>query len=294
MKSAAVRLRALSSIAMLVLVAGCSSGASGPPPPPGGGPGAGLGLVVSANHVVAPEGGSVTLSFRLSGPPSAERDVLARLTTSDPTLTVVGPTVFLFTLGDWDREQALTLVASEDDDAEDGFGVVEVELVGDASQTVMVSVADNEVPAVEGLRITVKDASLAGAAGFPVSAVIPLAPGAFQDTSSFRIADSSGRHVPAQFQVLNRWWVRDNSIRHVVAHFEATVAPDGKSYLFFRTTGGETAEPPRGVTLADSSTQLVVDTGAVRFVLKKTGFNLFDEVSVDLNDNGSYEASERI
>jgi len=294
MKPALEQVGRLPRLLLLTLAVGCSAGSPGAPPPAGGDPLTRLGLLLSANHLIAPEGGSATLSIRLSQPPTQVRSVVARLTTGDSSLSVDGPTEFSFGIDDWNREQTLTLLASEDDDADDGFGSLDVELIGAASQTVMITVADNEVPAVAGVRITVKDASRVGAASFPVTAVLPLAYGAFQDASSFRIADSSGRHVPAQFVVLNRWWARDNSIRHVVAHFEATVAPNGQTYAFFRTTGGDTAAPARGVTVTDSSTQMVVDTGALRFVLKKTGFNLFDEVSVDLNDNGSYESSERI
>src|SRR5690242_2987031 len=79
--------------------------------------------------------------------------------------------------------------------------------------------------AVIDVPLTVKDTSGFGANSFPTSVVVPVPYGQFQDTSTFRITDSSLNTVPCQFEVLTRWYAKDNSIREVLAHFASTVSP---------------------------------------------------------------------
>ncbi|MGQ0615330.1 MAG: hypothetical protein ACT4PV_16485, partial [Planctomycetaceae bacterium] len=265
-----------------------------PPSPPSSDAPSPLSLLVDGTSLVVPEGTSAQLGLRLSGAPSVDVGVSARLTTSDASLTLSEPADLLFDATNWDATQYVTLRAAIDANAEDGFGSLSLTLSGASPIVVTVVASDKDLPSGQGVRLTVKDASGRGAVGWPVTAVVPLEFGKFQTTDQFRMTDASGVAIPAQFRVLNRWWVRGNSIRHVVVQFDASVAPNGSSYYFFQTSGGQETAPAKAVRVQDGPTQLVVDTGAVRFVLKKTGFNLFDEVSVDLNDNGSYEASERI
>jgi hypothetical protein len=144
-----------------------------------------------------------------------------------------------------------------------------------------------------GVVLTVKDGAGAGATAYPVTAVVPLACGAHQDTSSFRIVDGQGRPVPAQFEVLNRWWARDRSLRHVAAHFQASVPADGQVRYRFQTTGAGPA-PARPVVVTQRGGVTTVDTGVLRFTVKRRGFNLFDEVFLDTNGDGAYAADERI
>jgi hypothetical protein len=145
-----------------------------------------------------------------------------------------------------------------------------------------------------GVDLTVKDSSGYGIVDYPVTAVIPLEYGRFETIASFRIRSATGAPVPAQFEVLNRWWARDNSLRHVVAHFQATVPSGSERHFTFHTNGGSTATHSNAVVVADLSNAVTVDTGRVRFTVRKTAFNLFDEVYFDTNGDGTYSASERI
>jgi hypothetical protein len=82
----------------------------------------------------------------------------------------------------------------------------------------------------------------------------------------------------------------------VVAHFEATVPPGGESQYVFGTTGQNSPNPAPSlpVSLTDNGGIVTVDTGVLKFVVRQNGFNLFDEVWLDTNGDGSYAASERI
>jgi hypothetical protein len=145
-----------------------------------------------------------------------------------------------------------------------------------------------------GVVVTIKDASGLGAVDYPVQAVVPLTYGVYQDTSDFRVVDGQGNPVPAQFEVLNRWWARDNSLRHVVAHFRASVAADGASFYAVQTQESTGPAPSKPVAVSQAGDVTTVDTGVLRFTVKKNGFNLFDEVWLDTDGDGAYAAGERI
>jgi fibronectin type 3 domain-containing protein len=127
--------------------------------------------------------------------------------------------------------------------------------------------------------ITVKESAGVASDGFPVTVVVPLPYGAYQDTNSFRLTDASGNTVPAQFEVLNRHWSKDNSIRHVQVHFQPTVAANGSTQYFLRDDG--TGSTGGNLTVTDTPTAIYVDTGALQFTVSKTNFNLFNSVTFD-------------
>ena len=127
------------------------------------------------------------------------------------------------------------------------------------------------------LPMTVKEVAGVGAAGYPVSTVVPFAQGDYQKTSSLRIVDANGNTIPAQFEVLNRWWNQDNSIRHIVAHFQPTVsaftkANTGKTEYFLKDDGGNSA-PSSRVTVTDGAKSVVVNSGAISFTINKVTIN---------------------
>jgi hypothetical protein len=145
-----------------------------------------------------------------------------------------------------------------------------------------------------GILVTIKDASGLGAKDHPVQVVVPLTYGAYQDTSAFRVVDKAGNPVPAQFEVVNRWWARDKSLRHVAAHFRASVAAGSAARYAVQTQAGAGPAPLRPVAVSQSGDVTTVDTGVLKFTVKRNGFNLFDEVWLDTDGDGAYAAGERI
>jgi hypothetical protein len=251
-------------------------------------------LVLDGDHLLVPEGGTASLTFRLSAAPDAALNLQLSFDGSRaPGLTFSGNSAFVLDASNWNTPQAIPFRAAEDANTEDEVGSLVLALDGQRPVTVNIVDGDNDVPTGDGVKLTVKDASGAGATSFPVTAVVPLEYGKHQDATRFYVTDAGGTAVPAQIRALNRWWARDNSIRHAVVRFQATVVPNGQSFYFFKT-GAAPASPAKAVTVQDSAAQIVVDTGAIRFTIKKSGFNLFDEVLLDQNGNGTYEASERI
>ena len=146
--------------------------------------------------------------------------------------------------------------------------------------------------------ISVKEAAGVGADAFPITAVVPLPYGQYQDVGKFRLVDAAGKTVPAQFDVLNRWWGRDSSIRHVKIEFQPAVAPfttsgSGITQYFLKDDGSGNAFTT-DLKVSESSSAITVVTGPLKFTTRKSGFNILDQVWLDQNGNGTFEAAEQI
>lgn len=146
--------------------------------------------------------------------------------------------------------------------------------------------------------LAVKETAGVGAEVFPITAVVPLPYGQYQDVGKFRMVDSAGKTVPAQFDALNRWWGRDGSIRHVKIEFQPTVAPftgsgTGISQYFLRDDGSGNSFAT-DLKVSETSSLITVVTGPLKFTTRKSGFNILDQVWFDQNGNGSFESGERI
>ncbi len=136
--------------------------------------------------------------------------------------------------------------------------------------------------------------------GYPISVVVPLPRGVYQDTDSFCVRAPSGVAVPAQFSVLSRWWSKDRSIRHVVVHFQplvgkfdrtAPAASPGIATYRLVDDGGN-VPPPSPVTVSRFDNKITVTTGTVSFRVTTGGFDLFDTLVRDSNGDGVVDRAD--
>ncbi len=107
---------------------------------------------------------------------------------------------------------------------------------------------------------------------------VPMPMGAEKDTAAWRLFDAAGKGVPAQFTVLNRW-PGDKSIRWALVQTPVELA-GGAAAKFTLKTGAGGARPLAGYALKikEEKDRFVIDTGVLRFAVKKENFALFDEV----------------
>ena len=145
--------------------------------------------------------------------------------------------------------------------------------------------------------LTVKETVGVSQQAYPISVVVPLPFGTYQNTSVLRVVDSTGNTTPAQIDMLNRWTGRDNSIRNVKIEFQPTVTAftgggTGKTeyYLKDDATGPTTSS----LSVQETTSDITVMTGPLKFIVQKKNFNLLDEVWKDTNGNGTFESTERI
>lgn len=152
------------------------------------------------------------------------------------------------------------------------------------------------------VRLTVAERAGVARTNEPVSNGVPFPKGALkeEDAQNLALFDAAGRPIPAQFQVTDRWWAHDRSVRWVLVSFVTDVAANGAAVYTLKTgaKAGAIADPikvevvksddpkavdtfynghlrlPKG-TPAD---RVTVDTGKVKFTVRRKRFNLFDEV----------------
>ena len=149
------------------------------------------------------------------------------------------------------------------------------------------------------VELSVKECAGVGTTGgYPITSVVPLPYGGYQDISKFRVTDEAGTTVPAQFSALNRNWMEDRSIANLLVNFQPTVsaysgAGTGISKYYLKDDGNGNATGT-GLQLNETSNLITVITGPLKFTVSKTAFNVIDELWLDKNGNGTYEGTEQI
>ena len=166
------------------------------------------------------------------------------------------------------------------------------------SHVEMASSQSLSTPGTLNVPLLVKEVAGVGAHEYPITAVVPLTEGRYQNINSFRVVDRTGNTVPAQFEVLNRWWSKDNSLRHIAVHFQPTVSAftgsgTGIVTYYLKDDGnGNYASAP--IVLTETTSDITVNTGVLKFVVKKNNFNILDQVWLDLNKDKLFESNEQI
>ena len=131
------------------------------------------------------------------------------------------------------------------------------------------------------VKLTVEERLGVARSAEPVTSGVPLPRGALKDAAELRLFDASGKAVPAQFGIANHWW-QDGSIKWLHLDFQASVPAKGKAaYVLRDGSAGPAPAPPAKLEVSPAGSGLAVDTGPLRFTVKKDGFNLFDQVSVN-------------
>ncbi len=154
------------------------------------------------------------------------------------------------------------------------------------------------VSAPLNVELSVKECAGYPVEEYPVSAVVPLPKGEYNDISRFRVVDVAGSTVPAQFKILNRRWLGDQSIANLQIFFQPTVAAytgsgSGVSKYYLKDDGtGNTATTQ--LVVEDGQSAITVITGPLKFIVKKSGFNIIDRMWLDSNNDGVYASSEEV
>lgn len=112
--------------------------------------------------------------------------------------------------------------------------------------------------------------------GIPVARALGLT-----DPSSLSIVDDKGQKVSSQFEVLSRWGggVKGaNPIQWLLVTFPVNVnANDSAKYTVVK---GQPATGAYSLQVQEDATGIVVNTGAAKFKISKTVFNVFEEATL--------------
>ena len=104
-------------------------------------------LITSATVATFIEGATTTFTVRLSGPPLANTMVTVARTSGDADVNVTGGASLVFTPANFATPQTVTLAAAEDADFTADSADVSISATGFVTQTVAVSVTDNDLVA---------------------------------------------------------------------------------------------------------------------------------------------------
>ena len=121
----------------------------------------------------------------------------------------------------------------------------------------------------------------------PLNFGVPFPKGALADLSKLRVVDAQGKPLPATFSVRGRWGYHPQaSVRWLGVDLQSPSAgawwPDREAVAYHLEFGGAAGPASKSVVQAKQTEQGVrVDTGAVAFTVRKNGFNLVDEVTLD-------------
>ncbi|NLF40091.1 hypothetical protein GX586_11635, partial [bacterium] len=108
-----------------------------------------LGIGVSADAVVVPEGGTNGFSVYLTDAIASPATVTVARAGGDADITVATGTTFVFTPADWGAPRQVILAAAEDSDAADGAATIRCATPGLADTDVTASEGDNDTLEIE-------------------------------------------------------------------------------------------------------------------------------------------------
>jgi len=106
----------------------------------------------------------------------------------------------------------------------------------------------------------------------PIAAGVPLPMGAVGDAGKLALVGGDGEAVPADFTVLQNWG--DGSVKWVLCDWLATLGA-GESATYRLRDDVEPAAPQKALYVDNDTNEVTIDTGVLRFILNKHGFDGF-------------------
>lgn len=114
---------------------------------------------------------------------------------------------------------------------------------------------------------------------------IPLPMGQVKDAGELALFKDD-QPVPAAFIVREKW-IHDGSLRWVTVHFLAS--PGAKESAGYVVKAAKAAPLPFAVSAQASGDKITVNTGAIKFAVSKSNFNILDEAWLDPTGKGKYD-----
>ena len=141
----------------------------------------------------------------------------------------------------------------------------------------------------ERIPLTVDFGGVETTAEHFVKGGITFARAALKSTDNARLLEDN-KEVPLQVRALATW--PDGSVKWLLVDFAAAAK---KSYVLEFGAGiTREASPAVAAVMSPAGDAVTVDTGVVRFTVKKGGCGFIDELSFDVDGDGKYSAGEKV
>lgn len=131
-------------------------------------------------------------------------------------------------------------------------------------------------PQAARIPLSVWGMEKAGGESYPVCTGVPFPQGALNSPDHVRLVDDKGKETPCQVSVRSLW-NRGGSIQWLGLDFPAAIGDKGTRYFLEYGRAVTRQAPVAPISVAESAAGFAVDTGALRFTIRKHGFNLIDE-----------------
>ena len=153
-----------------------------------------------------------------------------------------------------------------------------------AEKSAFFNLTEHPLPPQEG-RVPVILPNGTPLPGWPVQFGVPFPKGALWSEKNVRLVRSDGTPVPCGVAVRSRWGHRpESSIRWLGVDFQPDAAtpwwPARKEAKYFVEFGPQVVPQPAAASLriGDTPDAIDIDTGPLRFLVRKQGFNLIDNI----------------
>ncbi len=101
-------------------------------------------ILLNRNSVTVPEGGSATFAVKLGFQPASETVVTIAVSAGDTDISVTNGANLIFTPGNWNIYQVVTLSAAEDNDNSPGISIITASSPGTKSAIIRATEKDND------------------------------------------------------------------------------------------------------------------------------------------------------
>lgn len=167
-------------------------------------------------------------------------------------------------------------------------GTAPCTVVLSAAKTVLAEFA--AIPASTTQYVPLVLAAGPAAANVPVRTGVPFAPGVITDIAKLRLETATGTEVAAQFDALARW--PDGSLKVALANAVVNLGAAGSYRVAYGPDVTRSALPRNVKVSGTTTTELLVDTGAVQFAVSAKG--VLGKVWRDGNADGSFSSAEQV
>ncbi len=113
------------------------------------------------------------------------------------------------------------------------------------------------------------------------------------DTSRLSLRDESNNLIPCEIKKISNWYKNPGAIRWLQLNFPYSITANATKTVTLSLDDAPNTLASK-LTVVDNGTTITVNTGNVRFIVKKANFNLLDQVWVDETGSQNYTDANQV
>ncbi|MBL8029318.1 MAG: hypothetical protein JNL74_23045, partial [Fibrobacteres bacterium] len=129
------------------------------------------------------------------------------------------------------------------------------------------------------VELTVKERMGQARTGEPVTTGVPLPNGLLTDVNNLALTDAAGNKVNCEFRKVSEWH-NNTSVKWVHLDFQTSLAESGSVKYVLHDDASKHAITGSTLTVTDQGSRFEVNTGKIKFFVKKANYNVIDEALI--------------